>query len=102
MEKVFVTQSTEYEAGWGQRPDGYFISTSRDELEKYIAKDGNSGCYDLFWRCGEIDEMFVNETEAFTHLKKAMVARGRKKGGFKITWIKSLKETEGLEFFKKA
>lgn len=36
MNAVHLIEGTEYERGWGQRPDGYVAFTSKDAALKYI------------------------------------------------------------------
>ena len=54
MEKIYYCDITEYESGWGQKPDGYYLCLDKDKLSQYIENSGNSGSYELYWRCGEI------------------------------------------------
>lgn len=54
-----VVSVTEYERGWGQRPDGYHLFNSRDKAEAWIKNQykGRSGpvpdCYESYDYSGE-------------------------------------------------
>jgi hypothetical protein len=67
MYKVYVSYCTEYEAGWGQRPDGVMIGTSLKVLTAEVKrrnaiKDNPS----YFWRYTEPIECQCN----YQNLKK--------------------------------
>jgi len=113
MKTLYCCSITEYEEGWGSRPDGYYLSTSMEELKKYIQLYGNSGEYAMFWRCGTPYEVFVEECEAVEKLVETIetpkqeidengvqynVQNGR--GAMKVLWVRHLEDI-GIEFFKK-
>lgn len=61
MKKVWISYCTEFEAGWGQRPDGFVMSEDREALEEYIKTKGNGGSHDYFWRCDEPKEVLCDD-----------------------------------------
>lgn len=50
----YYASVTEYESGWGQRPDGYLIATSRKSFEAKKVKIENIGDHLEFSRVGEL------------------------------------------------
>lgn len=57
MKKFYISECTEYEAGWGSRPDGFIIAEDLEDLKSAIVK-GSTGDRDLFWRYSEPREIF--------------------------------------------
>ena len=51
MKKLFVTYCTEYEKGWGSKPDGIVISESHNDLITHIEpyNKREKGDNELFW-----------------------------------------------------
>lgn len=58
MKKVWISYCTEYESGWGQRPDGFIMSDDREAMVNYINTTGNTGSHDYFWRYSEPKEVY--------------------------------------------
>lgn len=89
MKKVFVSHGTEYERGWGQRPDGVILSENLEWLKKSIDRDESLGDSDEFTRYSSPQEMFV-DAKVWNKLKK-----GSKTG---VVYMHKLTE----DFFVKA
>jgi hypothetical protein len=54
MKKVWISYCTEYEAGWGQRPDGLMIGADvNKEVMLAEIKKRSEGDRDIFWRYSE-------------------------------------------------
>jgi hypothetical protein len=78
MEKVHVIEGTEYERGWGSRPDGYIAFKSKAEADAYITgynKEYNSAahapdCYTTFSYIGEkwAGKKFMKRMELRHHI----------------------------------
>jgi len=67
LKTVYMICWTEYEAGWGQRPDGYTYCKNRKVADK-AAEDGTSGTYELYWRAStprlvEVDKVTYKEVQ---------------------------------------
>lgn len=60
MKQVYITQCTEYEAGWGQRPDGIVLCEDLEKLKAY-AKEHSTGSPEYFWRYSDPKALFVEE-----------------------------------------
>lgn len=61
MKKLFLSHCTEFERGWGQRPDGFMISDSIDAMQEEIKKQHAKGSYMYYWRYGEPIEIYCEE-----------------------------------------
>ena len=57
MKTLYISDCTEFEAGWGQRPDGFVMSEDRKAMEEFIKTKGNSGSREYFWRYDEPKEI---------------------------------------------
>lgn len=60
MKKVYVTHGTEYERGWGQRPDGVLLSEDLEVLKNKIKVNEALGDSEEFTRYSAPQEMFVD------------------------------------------
>jgi len=58
MKTLYISDCTEYEAGWGQRADGFIMGEDQDLMLEYIKTKGNSGERDYFWRYDEPKRIF--------------------------------------------
>ena len=96
MKKVLISYCTEYEAGWGQRPDGFMITTPkhREKMEARIKKSTEEGSRECFWRYSEPEEVFCSD-ETFKVIKKKMKSAVLEKIAFFANADKSK-----LELFK--
>lgn len=63
MKTLYISDCTEFEAGWGQRPDGFIMSVDREKMEEYIKTTGNSGSRDYFWRHDEPQEVYCEAVQ---------------------------------------
>ena len=50
MKTLYLSSCTEFEAGWGQRPDGFVMGEDRVVMMEWILLKGNTGERDYFWR----------------------------------------------------
>ena len=41
--QIYISYCTEYEAGWGQRPDGFLITESLDAMNRKIKESNKMG-----------------------------------------------------------
>lgn len=57
----FVASLTEFEAGWGQRPDGYILADSLEDGKKTQKEIESQGSYECFVRAGEFQQVFLTE-----------------------------------------
>lgn len=51
MKPIYISHITEYEKGWGSKPDGIVISNDLEKLKTYIEpyNKREKGSYELFW-----------------------------------------------------
>lgn len=61
MKSLYLANCTEYESGWGSRPDGSIICKSLDEINDYIVGYEKGGSYDCFWRFDKPVEVFCSD-----------------------------------------
>ena len=96
MKKVLISYCTEYEAGWGQRPDGFMITTHkhRDKMMARIEKTFKDGSYECYCRYDEPTEIFCSD-KTFKIIKGKMKAASLEK----IAFFGNLEKNK-LELFK--
>lgn len=58
---LYVCAVTEYEAGWGARPDGYLAAIGREALDRKILAISAGGSYECFNRCETARVAFVTQ-----------------------------------------
>jgi len=60
MKTIYISHSTEYEKGWGNKPDGILISKDKTILEDRIKPYNNreKGSYEYYWNYSEIEEIY--------------------------------------------
>lgn len=92
MKTLFIAYCTEYEAGWGQRPDGFMIGKSKEAMLPKIEESNKMGSYEYFWRYSEPKEVYC-EDETYALIEKRM------NGGDVATFDD--KEEKNLNLFKK-
>lgn len=73
MEKLFLSYVTEYEAGWGSRPDGVAISRSKAALVKYIIKMSKDQNPEYYWLYSDPIEMVTDSKGLPSKLNKKNV-----------------------------
>lgn len=61
MHRVFMAVGTEFEAGWGSRPDGIIFGQSLFLLKQAIKRNEERGSYEEFTRFDKIKVSFVND-----------------------------------------
>jgi hypothetical protein len=66
---VYKTDFTEYEAGWGQRPDGYTLATTKEKAIKHKAEYEANGSYELYFR-GDEPRLIEVSKEVYDIVKK--------------------------------
>ena len=71
MNKLYISYCTEYEAGWGQRPDGLMLSLDLNIIEKKILEQHDECSYELFWRYSQPEEIYCDD-ETFNGIKDKM------------------------------
>lgn len=74
MKKLYVSYVTEYELGWGSKPDGIAISKSLSSLKKYIDEMKKDQNYEYYWTYSEPEEMITDsDTKEINSLDKNKV-----------------------------
>lgn len=61
MKNLFITSVTEYERGWGSRPDGTIAGKTREDLAVAMKTLHDAGDIELYWRCSPVKEVFCDE-----------------------------------------
>lgn len=69
MKEVYISYCTEYELGWGQRPDGFMVSLTLEPMKNEIDRLNKAGSKSCFWRFTEPTLVFCSE-ETFDEIKK--------------------------------
>lgn len=55
----FLAALTEYEAGWGQRPDGYILADTEEAGKLLKNKIESYGSYECFTRASEFQQVIL-------------------------------------------
>lgn len=76
MKLIYISYCTEYEAGWGQRPDGFVLADDLAVLENYVAEENKGGSRDYFWRYSEPKGAWCSD-EDYEYLSKRIQTLGR-------------------------
>lgn len=126
MQQIWAVEWTEFERGWGQRPDGWSLHSSKDDAESFI-KDYNDtnntdnnppGIYSQLYLAKEpsfVDEKFykfIKEEKYYYSLKNSlsgcimeaeeiMKSKEVKKENINIEEVVKYKTPDGLEFSTK-
>ena len=61
LNALYISSVTEYEAGWGQRPDGVVAAITKEALEAKQQQIMAGDDREQFWRCGAYRIAFVTE-----------------------------------------
>ncbi len=67
MKILYVAYSTEYEAGWGSRPDGFILTEEKSIIEAEIEKVFTQGSYECYWRYSSIDKVIRQYANIFAY-----------------------------------
>lgn len=71
MKSIWISYCTEYEAGWGQRPDGFIMAEDKEVMLEFIKTKGNSGEPAYFWRYDEPEEVWCTK-KTLEEIRKKM------------------------------
>jgi len=71
MKSFYLANCTEYEAGWGQRPDGFMIAFTLEAITAQILIENQRGSPNYYWRHDEPQEVFCDD-EIYEGLVKDM------------------------------
>jgi hypothetical protein len=69
--QLYISHCTEYEFGWGSRPDGFLITESFEVMVKKISESIKMGSYECFWRYDEPKLIYCDD-ETYAKIKKQM------------------------------
>lgn len=69
--QVYISDCTEFEAGWGQRPDGFLITESLEAMERKIKESNKMGSPSYYWRYNTPQLVFCDD-ETYAKLKEKM------------------------------
>jgi hypothetical protein len=61
MKELFISECTEYEAGWGSKPDGYLISENVDVMNAEIKRITDMDSQTYYLRFTEPKKIFCEE-----------------------------------------
>lgn len=75
MNIVYRCVWTEYEKGWGSRPDGVTYALTEEQLKTEIKRQEDCGDYECFSRASEISQALVND-ELLAKIKANTITRG--------------------------
>jgi hypothetical protein len=75
MVKIYVSFGTEYESGYGQRPDGILLTLDKDVMLKEINTQTNLGSYECYCRYS-IPEIYYCNTETYSKIENNMINDG--------------------------
>lgn len=69
--QIYISYCTEYEAGWGQRPDGFLITESLDAMDRKIKESNKMGRPSYYWRY-DTPKLVYCDDETFALIKEKM------------------------------
>ena len=75
MKILFISDCIEYELGWGNRPDGFMISESKEAMLAHIEVSNKMGSYEYFWRYDSPSEITCDD-ETYEKIKNRMTEKG--------------------------
>jgi len=75
MKSLYLSNCTEYESGWGQRPDGTVLGKTLEQIQAHIKEDEQRGSYETFWRYSEPVEVFCTD-EVYADITSKMSEKG--------------------------
>ena len=80
MKKLYLSYCTEYESGWGSKPDGFLLADTLEASEAEIKRVESAGSHEIFWRYTKPEEVYC-EDETYTKIM-GMKREGRDFVGF--------------------
>lgn len=69
--QVYISYCTEYELGWGSRPDGFLITESLEVMNEKIDESNKMGSRECFWRYNTPTLIYCDD-ETYTKIKEKM------------------------------
>ena len=61
MKTLYIANCTEYEAGWGSRPDGFKLALTLEVMTAQILNDNQLGSHLCYWRHDEPQEVLCED-----------------------------------------
>jgi hypothetical protein len=61
MKSLFLSYCTEYEAGWGSKPDGFILADNLEACEAEIKRVEDIGSHEMYWRYSKPEEVFCED-----------------------------------------
>ena len=92
MKSLYLSECTEYESGWGSRPDGTVLGKSLEEIQAHIKKGEECGNHEIFWRYTKPVEVFCTD-EVYDDIVGKMTVEG-------IIWVND-DDLKKFNFLKK-
>lgn len=81
----YVVEMTEYERGWGQRPDGYVAFLTEDAANEYIAEQTKD-------RTGSAPDVYVNYSKVGYRETNPKILTSIKKSPSKYMYFERMNE----------
>jgi hypothetical protein len=69
MKKGYYSEVTEYEAGWGNKPDGFVVGTTKEQIIAEKARIEKDPSYDLYWIVDTEINLCILTEEGYKNLK---------------------------------
>jgi hypothetical protein len=61
MKKLYISYCTEYEKGWGSKPDGIMLAVDQNIMLAEIEKQHKEGDYEIYWRYTDPIEVYTDD-----------------------------------------
>jgi sulfur transfer complex TusBCD TusB component (DsrH family) len=61
MKKLYISYCTEYEKGWGSKPDGIMLAIDHNKMLTEIEKQHKKGDYEIYWRYTDPIEVYTDD-----------------------------------------
>ena len=61
MKRLFLSDCTEYESGWGSKPDGFILADTLEACKDEINRVEKMGSGEIFWRYTEPVEVYCED-----------------------------------------
>ena len=75
MKKLFISDCTEFESGWGQKPDGFMLAEDKNLMLIEITRQHQVGSYETFWRYTDPEEVECDD-ETYIIFKNRLNDKG--------------------------